>query len=125
MKHFGLPEDEIIRDWSLHAEDLAFVKKFRKQCHLWIYLQVCSLKLLGQLLDNPNTLDTRIIGHVCKSLELDIIGTVEVPERDATKTDYKKSIFIHLGFKPFNDTKKLFTAGWSKKQWREYLFQKS
>ncbi len=60
------------------------------------------------MLDNPNTLDTRIIGHVCKSLELDIIGTVEVPERDATKTDYKKSIFIHLGFRPFNDNKELF-----------------
>lgn len=95
----GLSEDEIIRDWSLHTEDLVFVKKFRKQYQLWAYLQVCSLKLLGQLLDNPNTLDTRIIGHACKSLTLDIIGTVGVPDRDATRTDYKKSIFSHLDFK--------------------------
>ena len=28
MKHIGFSEDEIIRDWSLHAEDLGFVKKF-------------------------------------------------------------------------------------------------
>lgn len=108
MKHIGLSEDEIIRDWSLHAEGLAFVKKFRKQYQLWVYLQLCSLTLFGQLLDNPNTLDTRIIGHACKSLLLDISGTVEMPERDATKTDYKKSIFAHLKFKPFNDAKDIF-----------------
>lgn len=108
MKHIGLSEDEIIRDWSLHAQDLEFIKKFRRQYQLWVYLQVCSLKLLGQLLDNPNTLDTRIIGHACKSLKLDIVGTVAVPDRDATITDYKKSIFTHLGFKPFNDTKETF-----------------
>ena len=108
MKHFWLSEDEVIRDWSLHAEDLAFVKKFRKHYQLWVYLQICYLKLLGQLLDNPNTLDTRIIGHACKSLKLDIIGTVEVPERDATRTDYKKSIFTQLAFKSFNDSKEAF-----------------
>ena len=56
MKHIDLSEDEIIRDWSLHVEDIVFVKKFRKKYQLWVYLQVCSLKLLGQLLDNPNTL---------------------------------------------------------------------
>ena len=120
MKHTGLSEDEIIRDWSLHAEDLAFVKKFRKQYQLWVYLQVCSLKLLGQLLENPNVLDTQIIGHACKSLLLNLVGTVEVPERDATRTDYKKSIFTHLKFKPFNNAKdKLYSwleqkvkAGW-------------
>jgi hypothetical protein len=108
MKHIGLSEDEINRDWSLYVEDLAFVKKFRKQYQLWIYLQVCSLKLLGQLLENPNTLDTRIIVHACKSLTLDIIGTVKVPDRDATRTDYKKLIFSHLDFKPFNDSKEIF-----------------
>lgn len=70
MKHIGISEEEIIRDWSLHTEDLEFVKKFRNQYQLWVYLQVCSLKLLGQMLDNPNTLDTRIIGHACKTLTL-------------------------------------------------------
>lgn len=103
-----LSEDEIIRDWSLNADDLTFVKNFRKQYQLWCYLQVCALKLFGQLLDNPNTLDTRIIGHSCKVLVLDIVGTVNVPARDATRTDYKKSIFSHLGFKPFNNEKITF-----------------
>lgn len=108
MNNIDLSEDEIIRDWSLHSNDLAFIKKFRRQYQLWIYLQVCSLRLLGQLLDNPNTLNTRIVGHACKSLALDIVGTVEVPERDATRTDYKQSIFTHLKFKPFNNAKDKF-----------------
>jgi len=40
MKQVNLSADEIIRDWSLNAEDLAFVKKFKKQYQLWVYLQV-------------------------------------------------------------------------------------
>lgn len=47
MKHFELSEYEIIRDWSLHAEAPEFVKKCRKKYQLWVYLQVCSLKLFG------------------------------------------------------------------------------
>ncbi len=101
-------DDEIIRDWSLNSVGISFVRKFRKQYQLWIYLQVCALKLLGQLLDNPNTLDTRIIGHACKSLEMEIVGTVEIPTRDATKTDYKKLIFEHLDFQQFNVAKPVF-----------------
>lgn len=87
MKQVSLSADEIIRDWSLNAEDLAFVKKFKKQYQLWVYLQVCALKLFGLLLDNPNTQDIRIIGHSCILLSLNIIGTVEVPVREATKTE--------------------------------------
>lgn len=105
---FSISEDEIIRDWSLNRGDLTFVKKFIKQYQLWGYLQVCALRLFGQLLDNPNTLDTRIIGYACKSLVLDIVGTVDVPIRDATKTDYKKSIFSYLHFKPFRHAKITF-----------------
>lgn len=103
-----LSEDEIIRDWSLSTDDSIFIKKFRKQYQLWGFLQVCALRLFGQLLDNPNTLDTRIIGHACKLLGLDIVGTVNLPMRDATRTDYKKSIFSHLNFRPFNDAKAIF-----------------
>ncbi|STX81622.1 transposase [Legionella busanensis] len=104
----NLSEDEIIRDWSLSAADSIFIKKFKKQYQLWGFLQICALRLFGQLMDNPNTLDTRIIGHACKLLNLDIVGTVDLPRRDATRTDYKKSIFSHLNFKPFNDSKAIF-----------------
>ena len=35
-------DDEIIRDWSLNSVGISFVRKFRKQYQLWIYLQVCG-----------------------------------------------------------------------------------
>ena len=85
MKDIGLSEDEIMRDWSLASQDLSFVKKFSKQYQLWIYLQICSLKLQGQLLESPNLIDTRIIGHACQYLGLNIVGTVFSPNRNATK----------------------------------------
>jgi TnpA family transposase len=107
-KQSQISEDEIVRDWSLNHLVISFVKKFRKQYQLWVYLQVCALKLFGQLLDNPNVLDSRVIGHACKSLSLEIVGTVEIPERDATKTDYKKQIFEYLNFQQFKDAKSDF-----------------
>lgn len=113
--HSQISEEEIIRDWSLTITSILFVKNFRKKYQLWVYLQVCALKLRGQLLDNPNILDGRIIGHACKSLQLDIVGTVESPTREATKTDYKKLIFEHLDFQQFNTAKHVFYQ-WLNKQ---------
>lgn len=53
-------------------------------------------------------LPCRIIGYACKTLEIDIIGTVIIPSRDATRTEYKKKIFTHLSFSRFEDAKPLF-----------------
>ena len=108
MKQTRLSEDEILRDWSLSGAGLDFVSKFKKQYRLWVYLQLCALRLFGQLLENPNVLDTRIISYACKSLRSEIIATVEIPARDATRTDYKKFIFSHLNFKQFNEAKTHF-----------------
>ena len=47
-------------------------------------------------------------GYAGKSLALDIEGTVNIPMRYATRTDYKKSIFAHLNFKAFNASKTVF-----------------
>lgn len=106
----NLSEDEIIRDWSLNQKDKLFIGKFKGQYRLWIYLQICALRLFGQLLENPNTLDSRIIGYACKTLDLSIIGTVDIPSRDATRTEHKKLIFEHLSFLRFDESKKKFHA---------------
>ncbi|MBA8666544.1 DUF4158 domain-containing protein [Holosporaceae bacterium 'Namur'] len=104
----NLSEDEIIRDWSLSLEDRLFVRNFSNQYRLWVYLQICALRLFGQLLGNPNTLDARIIGYACKSLGLSIIGTVNTPSRDATRTEHKKLIFEYLSFQQFDKSKPIF-----------------
>lgn len=98
-----ISEDEIIRDWSLKAEDKSFVVKFNRSYRLWIYLQLCSLRCFGQMLENPNTLDSQIVGYACKSLNLPITATIAIPERDATRSEQKKQIFEHLKFKKFED----------------------
>ena len=97
----SLSEDEIIRDWSLTTDDKRFVGKFKTQYRLWIYLQVCALRMFGQLLENLNALDSRIVGHACNTLNLPILDTVEIPSRNATRTEYKKQIFDHLSFTRF------------------------
>lgn len=99
-----LSEDEIIRDWSLSHSDKIFISKFNKNYRLWLYLQLCALKLFGQLLENPNTLNIQIIGYACKALDLPITATVKIPGRDATRTEHKKQIFEHLNFQRFEES---------------------
>lgn len=106
----ALTEDEIIRDWLLNNADKAFVMKFNKNYRLWIYLQMCALKLFGQLLDNPNRLDSQIIGYACKALGLPIVATVNIPDRDATRTEHKKLIFEYLNFSRFEEATEVFHA---------------
>ncbi len=111
----NLSEDEIIRDWSLTTDDKRFVGKFKTQYRLWIYLQVCALRMFGQLLENPNALDSRIVGHACNTMNLPILGTVEIPSRNATRTECKKQIFDHLSFTRFDKSKSLFNE-WLKQK---------
>ncbi|NQY75280.1 MAG: DUF4158 domain-containing protein, partial [Candidatus Margulisbacteria bacterium] len=99
-----LTEDEIVRDWSLDQNDKIFVKKFTKSYRLWVYLQLCSLRLFGQILEIPNTLNSQIIGYACKMLELPIVATVPISNRGSTRTDHKKLIFEHLNFKQFEES---------------------
>lgn len=111
----SLTEDEIIRDWSLDQNDKTFVRKFNNNYRLWVYLQLCSLRLFGQLLENPNTLNSQVIGHACKALELPIVATVPISDRGSTKTDHKKLIFEHLNFRRFEDSTSIFQS-WLKEQ---------
>ena len=103
-----ISEDEIIRDWSLEAQDETLLRKITKEYRLWFAVQVCSLRLLGQFFNHPNDLESRVIGHLCKQLRLPMTGTVESPQRDATRTDYKKMIFDHLQFIKLEEAGDLF-----------------
>ena len=103
-----LSEDEIIRDWYLKDGDKEFISKFNINYRLYVYLQLCSLRLFGQLLDNPNSLDTKIIGYVCRILSLPITATVKIPSREATKADQRKRLFEYLEFTSFEESLDIF-----------------
>jgi hypothetical protein len=103
-----ITEDEIIRDWTLTSQDRMVIAKLNKIYRLWFSIQLCSLKLFGQFFNHTNDLESRIIGYLCKQLDLPIVGTVENPHRDATRTEYKKIIFEHLQFVRFEDALDIF-----------------
>ena len=105
-----LSENEIIRDWSLSKDDLAIVLKINKQHRLWLGIQICSLRLFGQFLNKPNQLASEIIVYICKQISIPIVVTVEMPQRDATKSQHKKLIFEYLGFSKFDDSIELFKS---------------
>jgi hypothetical protein len=103
-----ISEDDIIRDWSLEDQDKVLLAKITREYRLWFAVQVCSLRSLGQFFNHPNDLESRVIGHLCKQLRLPMTGTVEIPQRDATRTDYKKMIFDHLQFIKLEEAGDLF-----------------
>jgi hypothetical protein len=108
-------EEEIIRDWTLSQENLSLLSTLNKQYRLWVAVQLCSLKLFGQFVNNPNELASEIIAYLCKQTSSEITATVAIPLRDATKTAHKKLIFKHLGFSSFDGARKVFQLWVQKK----------
>ena len=103
-----ITEDEIVRDWTLSPPDKMLIGKINSAYRLWVSIQICSLRLFGQFFSHPNDLESRIIAYICKQLNLSMTGTVESPQRDATRTEYKKLIFEHLQFVKFEDATIIF-----------------
>lgn len=100
----------MIRDWTLSQRDLILVQKINKSHRLWMAVQIGSLRLFGQFLNNPNNLPSEIISYLCKQLSIPIVATVIIPQRDATRTEQKKLIFDHLGFSKFVDVSEMFRS---------------
>ncbi len=105
---YSLNEDEIIRDWSISKRDRNFISKFNRSYRLWIYLQLCALKLFGQLLEDLSSINGQIIAYACQNLQLNPVVTVSAPNRDATRSEHKKLLFEHLKYSKFETSRKLF-----------------
>jgi len=103
-------EEEIIRDWSLGQEDLALLSTLNKQYRLWVAVELCSLKLFGQFISNPNELTSEIIAYLCKQISFEITATVAIPRRNNTRTTHKQLIFKHLGFSKFDESRDVFQS---------------
>ncbi|MCH2218332.1 MAG: Tn3 family transposase [Flavobacteriales bacterium] len=103
-----LTDEQIAQDWSLTPEDLQFISQFSDKYQLWITIQLCGIRLSGRLLKNVNTIDGRIITHICKSANIPFRGTVQAPQRRATFAQHKKLIYEHLKFKKFDNCQEEF-----------------
>ncbi len=108
-----LSEDEIIRDWKLDCLSKELVLKINKNHRLWFSVQLCSMKLYGRFLENPNELSNQVISYICKQLTLFPSITVRKPIRKATYIGHRKLIFEHLGFVSFSDQYHEMLKEWS------------
>ena len=99
-------DEEMVRDWTLLADDLAEIiqrRKYRKEYRLFIAIQLCAVRLYGRFLNTVNDLSPRILSYLNTQLDLPPALTVRVPERRATVANYQKHILAHLGFQRFSD----------------------
>lgn len=105
-------EEELIRDWTLSAQDKSLLSKFRKNNRQNIAIQICAVRLYGQLLNNYGDLSPRIINYINKQLELPPTLYATIPTREATYLEHRKHVLNYLGFKTFNDDVKRKLEKW-------------
>ena len=114
-------DEEMVRDWTLSQPDRIMVGKFRKQSRLYISIQLCSLRLYGRFMGTVHELSPRIIAYINDQLSLPPALTIQVPQREATYLEQRKSILSHLGFRKFTEVEQTKLSGWIKKQARKGL----
>ncbi len=108
-------DEEMVRDWTLSADDLQEIiqrRKYRKAYRLFIAIQLCAVRLYGRFLNAVNDLSPRILSYLNTQLDLPPALTVRVPERRATVADYQKHILAHLGFQRFSDPAQQQLESW-------------
>lgn len=105
-------EEEIVRDWSLSADDKLELARYSKSYRIFVAIQFCSLRLFGRFLQEPNALQSSIISYLCKQLNLAPVLNIEIPEREATWLEHRKNILGYLGFQSFDAAKREETLKW-------------
>jgi TnpA family transposase len=105
-------EEEIVRDWSLSAEDKRELARYRKSYRIFIAVQFCSLRLFGRFLQEPNDLQPGIVSHLSKQLSLLPALNFAAPEREATWLEHRKNILEYLDFHVFDTEKRAEMLKW-------------
>lgn len=102
----SLPQDfsdeEMVKDWTLSVSDKAEVGQYRPNYQLFVVIQLCAVRLYGRFLSDVHHLSPRIVNYLAQQLDLPPSLTIEVPERKATYSQYRKNILTYLGFQKFD-----------------------
>lgn len=96
-------EEELIRDWTLSAQDRQMLSKFRRNNRQNIAIQICAVRLYGRVLNNYADLSPRIINYINRQIDLPPTLYVTMPTREATYLEHRKHVLNYLGFMVFND----------------------
>lgn len=96
-------DEEMARDWTLSERDREEIGKHRKSSRLLIAIQLCAVRLYGRFLTGLHDLSPRIVNYLNRQLDLAPSLTIQVPEREATYLEQRKTILNYLGFQKFDE----------------------
>jgi hypothetical protein len=107
-QHITLPQEfsdeEMARDWTLSEGDREEIAKHRKSSRLFIAIQLCAVRLYGRFLNGLHDLSPRIVNYLNRQLDLAPSLTIQVPEREATYLEHRKTVLNYLGFQKFDES---------------------
>lgn len=109
-------DEEMARDWTLSAEDLNELGKYRKDYRLFIAAQLCAVRLHGRFFSNIQDLSPLIVNYLARQLDLPPTIDIEIPERKATRLKQRQSILKFLGFRKFDATVQEDLVSWLESQ---------
>src|SRR5271154_5655891 len=96
-------EDDLARDWSLTAEDLALVATCRGPDHRRRFaLQLCMLRAHGRFLDDYRQAPVKIINHLSRQLAWPPVLARDRPGRTTNERFQALRIRRHLGLSRFD-----------------------
>jgi hypothetical protein len=117
---YSLPQnfsdEEMARDWTLSESDKREIAKYRKISRLIIAVQLCSLRLYGRFLSEPNDLSLRIVNYLNGQLELPPSLVIQVPNREATYIKHRRNILRYLRFRKYDEQVELKLNTWLEQQ---------
>jgi TnpA family transposase len=96
-------DEEMARDWTLSEADREEIDKHRKSSRLLMAIQLCAVRLYGRFLNGLHDLSPRIVNYLNRQLDLSPVLTIQVPEREATYLEQRKTILNYLGFQKFDE----------------------
>lgn len=97
-------DEEMARDWTLSEADREEIGKHRKNSRLFVAIQLCAVRLYGRFLNRLHNVSPRIVNYLSRQLDLPPSLTIQVPEREATYLEQRKTILNYLGFQRFDES---------------------
>lgn len=106
-------EDELARNWSLTAADLAEIGRGRGDDHRRRYaLQLCMLRTYGRFRDDYRQAPLRIVNHLSRQLQLAPVLFLDHPGRAQTEREQALRIRAYLGLESFDENVEARLRDW-------------
>lgn len=116
-------DDEIAFDWTLSEKDIRVALKHRGDDNLCRFaVQLCVLRKHGRFLSDYSTVPPKILGYLCRQLEINPVVSLSGNARGSTESEYQHEVARHLGWRPFDDKARENLREWVFQQVSEHLY---